>query len=785
MKIFIDCSLNNINITKKTRFVEYVNRKEDANMIVYIDSNEGKQGIHFSTTPVRNSICISAPKNKTVQLFSKLFTPSPKKEIDTSATTIKNTDLSKFKYCIHEEENISLNHFTHTLAVLNECLVFYKGCPNLETILPPQSFVRYSTQAELVQKVDQAGKEKWWDSRISYIREAKRIILKKYTLESYIDRIIEHELVLKNCFLYRFDFFAKLYYVKYPLSNYAREVYRNHITVFNNGVEHDDGRFEGYSRTKNSVNDFVSSFNHLISSIKENTFDSRYPIPLGKNGIIENGIHRLAVCFNSGILPEYKYLTNESIGYDYKYFSSMNSEYYNTILWEACETKLNLTLITIFPVANPLKEKDYLEKNGHIFSLTSFEVDDTFLFNYVRECYRYEEWASNSGIAGKTSKCKGNNPLKICLYYSNIPLQTIKDTMREIDGTRDSIHIHDNQEQKMRLANMVFHKNTFEFSKSVITNLSPKNTSQLTKYYSKIAPKVNNYAIDSSFIMSMYNLREANDLDYICYDAPVFRDGDLDCHNNHFNIYEKTPIKSLIEDPSNYFYYAGVRVLNLSFVRNMKDRRREGKDYRDLELIDTVFKKQRGVFIVYEGPDCSGKTTHTQETVKYLKANGVNCEIMRFPNRNTSIGKLLDAYLKNQEEYDEQTVALLFAANQREMQKNVENLLNNGVNIICDRYYLSGLVYREGCDENWLTNMGRGLIKPDLTLLFHPLFIVDDKSERYHTREKQDSVWKKFIKLNKNDMIQVLPNTIEIRQTDINQLLNKVLTVRVSELQYL
>ena len=50
--------------------------------------------------------------------------------------------------------------------------------------------------------------------------------------------------------------------------------------------------------------------------------------------------------------------------------------------------------------------------------------------------------------------------------------------------------------------------------------------------------------------------------------------------------------------------------------------------------------------------------------------------------------------------------------------KLADLLLNQGINIICDRYSYSGVAYSsaKGLDFKWCLNADRGLIKPDLVI---------------------------------------------------------------------
>jgi len=244
-----------------TENIQFVSSSKEADFDVFINSTHFQRGVHFSTTPSSDSKFITSPKNKTVVLLPQTYPVEEiVKTISGTAAKVDNKDLSKFKYCVHEEPINSINHWTHSKAILNECFVFYKGCPNLEHILPPDSFVRFTSQDNLIQLLERATQEDWWGQSIESIRRAKQIILEKYTISSYVERVTKHEFILQTVFQNRFDFYAKICYAKRPLSTYAREVYKDQINVFINGYEKDEGQFEVSKKTnvKKNFDDVLS-----------------------------------------------------------------------------------------------------------------------------------------------------------------------------------------------------------------------------------------------------------------------------------------------------------------------------------------------------------------------------------------------------------------------------------------------------------------------------------------------------------------------------------------------
>lgn len=78
---------------------------------------------------------------------------------------------------------------------------------------------------------------------------------------------------------------------------------------------------------------------------------------------------------------------------------------------------------------------------------------------------------------------------------------------------------------------------------------------------------------------------------------------------------------------------------------------------------------KRGALIVFEGVDRCGKTTQTKKLLEYLKSCGIAAELLRFPDRTTQTGKIIDSYLVNGVELDDKAVHLLFSANRWEAAK--------------------------------------------------------------------------------------------------------------------
>ncbi|KAK3937463.1 thymidylate kinase [Diplogelasinospora grovesii] len=129
----------------------------------------------------------------------------------------------------------------------------------------------------------------------------------------------------------------------------------------------------------------------------------------------------------------------------------------------------------------------------------------------------------------------------------------------------------------------------------------------------------------------------------------------------------------------------------------------------------------RGALAVLEGLDRSGKTTQVKLLEQRFVELGRKVKVMRFPDRTTPIGQMIDGYLKSQVEMDDHVIHLLFSANRWEAVKTITSLLSSGVTVLCDRYYYSGIVYSAAKQNpslslSWARAPEVGLPRPDLVL---------------------------------------------------------------------
>ena len=147
---------------------------------------------------------------------------------------------------------------------------------------------------------------------------------------------------------------------------------------------------------------------------------------------------------------------------------------------------------------------------------------------------------------------------------------------------------------------------------------------------------------------------------------------------------------------------------------------------------------QRGALIVFEGCDRSGKTTAVKRLVDYLndkhqltKDDCPSAKMMRFPDRGTHIGQVINDYLKGEKELDDHVIHLLFSTNRWEKREELTKALDAGQHVLIDRYAYSGVAFsaaKAGMDLDWCRGPDRGLPKPGKDIVhifkFYQFFIT-------------------------------------------------------------
>lgn len=149
--------------------------------------------------------------------------------------------------------------------------------------------------------------------------------------------------------------------------------------------------------------------------------------------------------------------------------------------------------------------------------------------------------------------------------------------------------------------------------------------------------------------------------------------------------------------------------------------------------------KNKGLFITLEGIDGSGKTTQAKRLYAYCKERNIPVKVLREPGGSEICERIRALLLDAQNSAMSETCELLlYEASRAQLTEQVIlPLLDQGVTVICDRYYDSTYAYQCGGRKlsaqlvhqaNTIASKG---LTPDLTFLF------DLDVEVAHTRQQE------------------------------------------------
>lgn len=401
----------------------------------------------------------------------------------------------------------------------------------------------------------------------------------------------------------RLDVMAKYIYAVHRKSgsdsSWGAHVYREHLRVWNEFVE-------GDTSGKTSFDAYRRSFDDLLAGMARLGFDPNLGlIPVGSEGTIIDGAHRLAaaLAYDCSVdIVKFGFLPPR---YDYAYFRErgLAGEILDDMALQYCALDSRVRVAVVFPVAKGKDEQvsRILEESRSVVYTKLVSFSKSGRMNLIRLLYRNEPWVGDgvkltSGLMHHVeSRFIGVEPVRFVFMVGEDDLSN-RDAKERVRGLfnlgNDPIHISDTYDQTMSIAESILNANSIHFLNNAKA-ASFKSFSSLLMSFQDWLDDADlercRFCVDGSAVLAAYGLRDANDLDYLYLgeQEPTSPDPLIACHNSESAHY-RVGLDELILNPRNHFYFYGLKFVALHRIKEMKVHRAEPKDVGDVYRIDTM-----------------------------------------------------------------------------------------------------------------------------------------------------------------------------------------------------
>lgn len=398
----------------------------------------------------------------------------------------------------------------------------------------------------------------------------------------------------------RIDIVIKILYLELSskAKKYAQKIYSEHIDSFTLGKFQEPG-----SESKKNLQNFFDEFRNLETSIKAEGFKSELgAIPLASDGSILNGSHRIAAAMRNNLdFVSVCFENKNPVKYDYNFFLNRNMDPIDldNALLRMIELKNTVYTAIIWPVCT-VEEQSLKEifPNYIFYRELDFNLEE--LHKFIIHVYMNQEWIGDLendyiGAYQKAKNCfKKNIKIKIITFEENSFSKIVKtksEFRRNFSLGKDSIHITDNKKETLNICELVINENAIHFLKNSKLIDYSKISDNLNNFKTHIAEHdldLDNYAINSGFVMELYGFRKSLDFDVLKINNDDRSNEEMYSSHNSQLVYFESKVEDLLFDPRNYFKYQNVKIISLRNVYNFKRNRLEEKDLQDLKLLKNI-----------------------------------------------------------------------------------------------------------------------------------------------------------------------------------------------------
>ena len=385
----------------------------------------------------------------------------------------------------------------------------------------------------------------------------------------------------------RIDIIPKLCYLESVINNYKtsffEELYKASIEIFSNGNYKEPG-----NKNKNSFEKYKKIFIDLNNDISKNGFDDSKSVFIkGTNNAILDGGHRAAIAYYHNLTIPYVLIDNTQVNYNLKYFEDryMDKKYLDYTCLEYVKRKDNIYSICLWQTLNKEQKNEainYIQKKLNIVYKKDVKLNYNGLKNFMIEIYGHQSWLGNAknhfkGVYNKVDNCFKMNNEMTCLVVEASSTEEVLKAKKELRDKfkmgNHSIHSTDSKSETVDMLSLLLNDNSIAVLNSFNFDKYISSYDDINCIKKSLNSNFENKVIYGDIILKMSGIKDSSN-----YKILTFNDNNDD----------------LILNPSNYFYFHGLKFLTIEKHKNLKL-----ISNIDLKLINKVMKQKSFNFLEY------------------------------------------------------------------------------------------------------------------------------------------------------------------------------------------
>lgn len=396
----------------------------------------------------------------------------------------------------------------------------------------------------------------------------------------------------------RFDLIFKYLYAKNKKNSsffFYKEIYLRSIEAFNGFYEE--------KPSKQGSQDFIESFDVLVESIEVNGYlEDKELLTVTDDGELYDGAHRLATAAAFNIDVPVARTMEIAPEWGYKFFSDRGLDSWILDFGALEFIKINKSsrLVVIYPCVsddNIEAIERGLELICKIYYKKEINLSLCGLTNLKKILYQGDHWIGTSAdeFKGARSHAKSSFGLGLTYIYVVVGSENLSDELaifkrdlrKSLGLGNFPIHTTDDCHDTVRASEYLLNSNSVNLLNYLSLSYDfSKPDYLLESYISSIdetSPDRGAYCIVGSYVLELYNIRSAKDLDYITYGVPLKSSYSFISLHDDDESYFVNGFSRQILDPRLFLYFFGVKVMSVQSLLVYKSRRFEiPKDIDDI-----------------------------------------------------------------------------------------------------------------------------------------------------------------------------------------------------------